>query len=266
MLAFRRLVTAGVLGAALAGLAAAPALAHVSVVTTDATQGGIGVITFRVPTESESASTTKVTVQLPPDQPLASVSVRPLPGWTHKETTAKLPTPITNDDGEQVSEAVSTVEWTAASPADAIKPGEYGEFSIDAGPLPKAPTITFKAIQTYSDGSQVAWIEESNGGTEPDHPAPVLTLLPAAGPEGGSGATSGASSAPAATSAPAGDAAPAASDTGGGNGTATTALVLGILGLLAGLVGLGVALTSRRAGGGAPAAAAQADPVSGVKE
>src|SRR5262249_44424630 len=100
----RRLATAGVLAGALVGLTAAPALAHVRVDSTDPPQGGFGVITFRVPTESETASTTKLTVQLPTGTPIASVSVKPLPGWTHKETTTKLATPITNDDGEQVTE------------------------------------------------------------------------------------------------------------------------------------------------------------------
>src|SRR5213076_2572230 len=74
MPAIRRLAAAGVVTAALVGLTAAPALAHVSVESTDATQGGIGAITFRVPTESDTASTTKVTVQLPTDSPIASVS------------------------------------------------------------------------------------------------------------------------------------------------------------------------------------------------
>src|SRR5215470_8995676 len=226
MPAIRRLTVTGLLTGALLALAA-PALAHVSVSSPDATQGGSGTITFRVPDESESAATTKVTVQIPVDQGIAAVSVLPVPGWTHKETTTKLATPVTTDDGDQVTEAVSTVEWTAATAAAGIEPGEYGEFSVTAAPLPKAESITFKVLQTYRDGKQVAWIEESVNGAEAAHPAPVLTL-PAAGAGG---------SAPAGAPSPAAGAAPAGSD-----GTATAALVLGILGLLAGLAGLGVAL------------------------
>jgi uncharacterized protein YcnI len=233
----RRLATVGVLAAAAIGLAATPALAHVTVGSTDAEQGGFGQITFRVPSESETASTTRLVVQLPDDQPFASVSVRPIPGWTHKETTKKLSTPLKDDDGNEITEAVSTIEWTASTPDAAIKPGEYGEFSISAGPLPKVATVTFKAIQTYSDKSTVAWIEEATNGAEPEHPAPTLTLLPAA-----------ASPPPPAPAASAPGAPAAADADSGSNGTATTALVLGILGLLAGLVGIGVAVSSRRGG------------------
>jgi periplasmic copper chaperone A len=233
----RRLATVGVFAALVVGLGATPALAHVTVASTDAVQGGFGHLAFRVPTESETASTTKFVVQLPTDQGISSVSVEPVPGWTHKETTVKPATPLKDDDGNEVTEVVSTVEWTANNPADGIKPGEYREFSISAGPLPKAATLTFKAIQTYSDKTEVSWIEEATGGAEPEHPAPTLTLPAATTASSGTPA----SAAPEARPAPA-----AAADTG--NGTATTALVIGILGLLAGLVGIGVAITSRRAG------------------
>ncbi|MDQ6938249.1 MAG: YcnI family protein [Actinomycetota bacterium] len=75
------------------------ASAHVTVVAPGATQGGYAVLTFRVPTESDTASTTGLKVQLPPDQPLASASVQPKPGWAMKVTKRKLDTPIKTDDG-----------------------------------------------------------------------------------------------------------------------------------------------------------------------
>ena len=55
----------GTVGCAVA--LAAPAAAHVKV-TGDATQGGWGVLNFRVPTESDTASTTALLVVLP-DEP-----------------------------------------------------------------------------------------------------------------------------------------------------------------------------------------------------
>ena len=84
-------------------------------------------------------------------------------------TKAKLATPISSDDGD-ITEAVSVIEWKAASASTAIKPGEFNQFVISAGPLPKAPSITFKAIQSYSDGSTVSWIEQAaeGSGTEPE--------------------------------------------------------------------------------------------------
>lgn len=160
---------------------AAPAYAHVTVSSPDATQGGEAVLTFQVPTESDTASTTGFRLQLPTDTPFASVLVRPRPGWSFTTKTARLAHPITTDDGDQVAQAVSEIDWTADSAATAIKPGEFDEFVVSAGPLPKADTVTFKAIQVYSDGSQVHWTDVPAPGStaEPEHPAPTLKLAAA---------------------------------------------------------------------------------------
>jgi len=117
-----RLLAVTGLAALLVGLAAGPASAHVSASAEGATQGGFAVIGFRVPTESASASTVGLKVQLPPDQPLAFVSVKPHPGWTYTVTRAKLATPL-EAEGEDVTEAVSVVQWRATSAATGIKPG-----------------------------------------------------------------------------------------------------------------------------------------------
>lgn len=179
----KKLAAVATIGIAIA-LVAAPtaASAHVTVASGDAVRGGEGVITFRVPTESATASTTKLQVQLPTATPIASVLVQPTYGWTAHAMTSKLATPIKNDDGDTVTEAVSQIVWTADSPATAIKPGEFQQFVISAGPLPNVATLTFGAIQTYSDGTVVKWIESPAPGStvEPDHPAPVLTLAAAA--------------------------------------------------------------------------------------
>lgn len=182
---------------------ALPASAHVTVNPNTATAGGYSKLTFRVPTESDTASTTKLAVYFPTDHPFASVSVKPHPGWSFKVSDQKLKTPISSDDG-QVTEAVSRIVWTADSAADAIKPGEFDEFDVSVGPLPDSGTLEFKALQTYSDGSIVRWIQDSVAGqAEPEHPAPVLTITPstAASPSaaasGATGSTDTSSTAPA---------------------------------------------------------------------
>ena len=145
-----------------------------------ATAGGYTKLTFRVPTESDTASTTKLAVYFPADHPFASVSVKPHAGWSFKVSDQKLKTPISSDDG-QVTEAVSKIVWTADSAADAIKPGEFDEFDVSVGPLPDSGSLEFKALQSYSDGSVVRWIEDAVAGqAEPEHPAPVLTITPSA--------------------------------------------------------------------------------------
>lgn len=170
----------GALAVAVLALAA-PAVAHVTVAAPGVTVGASdAAITFRVPDESATASTVGLKVQLPTDTPIAGVLVAPVTGWRATVTDTKLPTPITTDDG-QITEVVSEIDW-AASPGAGIKPGFFGQFTIIAGKLPDtATTLTFKAIQTYSDRSVVSWIETPAPGSaaQPEHPAPTLTLAPA---------------------------------------------------------------------------------------
>lgn len=169
------LIGAGLVGAAAAVLLGVTAAsAHVHVDGEDATRGGYGVLTFRVPTESDTASTTEVTVTMPTTTPIASASVQPVAGWTATVSTAKLAKPITTDDG-QVSTYVSKVDWKADAAA-AIEPGQFQEFAISVGPLPDAAEVAFPTLQTYSDGSTVNWNETASGSAEPEHPVPVLTL------------------------------------------------------------------------------------------
>ena len=237
----RRLVTR--LPVALAGaalpvlLVAGAASAHVSVSADDPTQGGFAKLTFRVPNETDNTDTTKVQVFFPTSQPLAAVSIQPMPGWSYQVKTHKLDQPISSDDG-QVTEAVSEVVWTADSPATALKPGEFNDFNVSAGPLPEAPTMEFKALQTYSDGTVVRWIQSSTpGGEEPEHPAPVLTLAPA-------GADSVDTSATVTPTAETADAASStSSDSSNGNGD--LALVLAIVALVV-AVGAGALVLLRR--------------------
>lgn len=192
--AARVVLSTAVASVAAIGLAV-PALAHVKVSGTDATQGGYGVVTFRVPTESDTASTTDLLVTLPDDQPILSVATQPKPGWTANVTKKKLATPQKDDDGNDITEYVSTVEWKADSPQSAIPPNEFDTFSISAGPLPKEESLSLPAVQTYSDGKVVSWNEKApQGQPEPEHPAPVLTLS-AAGDDGAQPAASAAQSA-----------------------------------------------------------------------
>jgi uncharacterized protein YcnI len=210
--------------------------AHVTVNPNSATQGGYTRIAFRVPTESDTASTTKLEVNLPTDQPVASVLVMPVPGWTAQLNTTKLATPITTDDGDKVTEAISQIVWTADSADTAIKPGQFQEFPVSLGPLPKAASMTFKALQTYSDGTIVRWIDLTTPGqAEPDHPAPVLTLTAGTG-DAPAAATGGASAAPTA-------------DAAASNSSGTPALVVAIIAVVLGVAGAalgGLAFTRSR--------------------
>lgn len=160
------------------------AVAHVSVHADEAVQGGSAELAFRVPTESDTASTVTVQVALPVDTPIAHVAVLPLAGWTYQVTKAASPTPVPAGHGTTVSEVVSQIEWRATSQDTAVKPGEYQVFRVAAGPLPDTDRLVFKVVQTYGDGQVQRWIEDSvPGEPESEHPAPVLALDPAGATE-----------------------------------------------------------------------------------
>lgn len=240
------LAAAGVAVIALAG----PASAHVAVDPSTATQGGYAALTFRIPNEEDKASTTKVELALPTDTPLASVSVKPVPGWSVTTTEGKLAKPVTTDDG-QVTEAVTRITWTATSAATAIAPGQFQEFEISGGPLPDVDQLVFKALQTYSDGKVVRWIQEqTEGADEPQYPAPTVKLAKAAEET--------------ASASPAAEAAATTSDDSSGNGVpiglGVAGLIAGIAGLLAGLLALRRSVTPTATPAAAEPAAAAPTP------
>ena len=190
----------------------------------EATQGGYTRVAFRVPNESDTASTTKVEVVLPEDGP-DRVGVDDAGAGLDGGGGADASRPRrSRRTAAQVTEVVSKITWTAG-PAAAIKPGEFQEFPVSLGPLPEVDRMVFKALQTYSDGAVVRWIEEPvDGGEEPEHPAPVLKLTKA----GAAGTV------PAGVQASGSATQNSDDDKSGGNGVA---IALGVAGLIAGLGG-----------------------------
>lgn len=164
--AFCTATAAGAVMLASVGIASA----HVTVSAPGVAQGGYGVLTFKVPTESDTAGTTKLTVTLPN---LKSARTKPMAGWTSV---------VTKDP--KTDEATS-VTWTA-DPGVMVGPGQFDEFELSAGPLPKEKSVSFPAEQTYSDGKVVSWNQPAEvDGAEPEHPAPSLTLGEGSGDEHG---------------------------------------------------------------------------------
>lgn len=226
-----------VLASAIAALLALVpvASAHVTVQPEEIPAGGFTRLDVRVPTERDDASTTKVELQFPPG--FLSVSTEPVPGWDAKIVKRKLDKPV-EQFGEQVSEEVGQVSFTANGQAAGIGPGEFQDFGLSMSVPDKAgSTLTFKAVQTYSSGEVVRWI----GPPDSEGPAPQVKLA-AAQPEGGA-------SEPAAEEQPT---APAESggDDDSGNTLAIIALVVAIAALAAGLLALlGRRSRSREAAG-----------------
>src|SRR4051794_16457863 len=165
-----------VLATALPGVAQA----HVTV-QGEAEGGGFSVVAFRVPNERDDASTTQLRVILPRDHPIGSGQTTAVPGWKVTTATRKLAEPI-EMFGEKVNTVVSRVTWTATG--GGIKPAQFQDFDLSLGQLPESGELVFSTLQTYSSGEQVNWNEVSTDpSVEPEHPAPVLKITPAAAAE-----------------------------------------------------------------------------------
>jgi periplasmic copper chaperone A len=216
------------IGAALAAALALPAAAgaHVTLQPAQAPAGGFARLDVRVPNEDPSQATTKVEVQMPPG--FAEAAYEPVPGWRVAVAKRKLATPVKTDEGDTLTEEVSTLTFTATGKG--IEPGRFQDFGLSVA-LPDRPVgtkLTFKALQTYGGGKVVRWI----GPPGSDQPAPQVTLAAAA-----------ATGSPTAGPAPA----PASSDDAeeGSDTLGIIAIVVGALGLMAG----GAALTRTRSRG-----------------
>jgi uncharacterized protein YcnI len=205
-------------------LAGAPAWAHVSITPPEAAKGSDAVLSFGVADESEDLTTTQVEVFFPEDHPIAEALVQAIPGWTTEVKTEKVDQPIETDEGT-VTERVASIVWKGG----AIEPEHFQQFSVSVGLPDDADELVFKTLQTYSDGSIVRWIEEETaGGEEPEHPAPVLALT-----EGGDGhGTTATTAAPTDTTAAASDSKLAEKS------DVDSAKTLGIVGVVVGALGL----------------------------
>jgi uncharacterized protein YcnI/protein-disulfide isomerase len=168
------------LATAAAGVLAIPATAsaHVTVQPKTAAAGAYTVESVRVPNETDDAVTNKIVVQFP--EGFAEVSYQSIPGWTAKVTKERLATPVRTDDGE-VTEGVKTITWTSGAKTSGIKPGQFQDFPLSVQiPGRAGDTLTFKALQYYSDGSVARWI----GPPDADKPAPQVQVTAAAGTTG----------------------------------------------------------------------------------
>ncbi|MFM7225216.1 MAG: YcnI family protein [Actinomycetota bacterium] len=226
----RRFPIALGVGALAAVLLAGPAAAHVSVTPDAAPAGSSPTLTFRVPNE-RPVPTVSLRIVFPDGAPIPAAQPAAKPGWTTSVAT----TP--EDERDDAAPIVQSVTWSGGEIA---VDGEE-QFVLTVGPLPGPGTIAFRAVQTYADGEIVRWNQPPEpDGSEPERPAPVLTVGP--GPKPPTPATSTPNTgvttlppAPTTTAAP-------PTDSGG-----SSAALIGVIVLVgAGIVGAGVALRRRR--------------------
>jgi uncharacterized protein len=107
--------------------------------------------------------------------------------------------------------------------------GGFVDFNIDASDLHTVPTLALKALQTYSDGDVVRWIDApaAPGQPDPPHPQPTLALAPASSDSGTTPTTAAAAGAPTAST----KGLATSSDVNSAKALSIAALVVGIVGL-----------------------------------
>ncbi len=219
-------LSALVLGAG--ALLAGPASAHVTISPSEGHAGEYAVATVSVPHGCDGSATTKVTIKVPDEV----IEVTPTRNalWDVTKTMTKLATPITAEDGDQITEKVGTVVYTAKTPLpDGYRDAFELSFQV---PDAAGKTLLFPTIQQCEKG-QTAWIEEAaDGAAEPDHPAPAFTVL-AADASAGHHAENAA-----ATSGDSAEESEESDDDAASKGLAYAGLAVGALGLLTAVVAL----------------------------
>ncbi len=239
-----RTIAALLAGATFAAPAAAQA--HISLHPNTIPAGAFVGLDMRVPGEQENAYAYRVDMLVPPG--FTEIDTQNVPGWSVREVMAKPAKPIQTDEGP-VEEEVSRIIWTG----DRSKLGRLENRTFIQFPLSIAMpadlaghSLAFKTVQYYSDGKVVRWIGPPNA----EFPAPTVNVTAKGGViEDVAGEEAG----PTPGQAPAGQSGArtplrTTSSGGAGEGLAITALVVGALGLIAGVGGLLAARRARSAG------------------
>jgi periplasmic copper chaperone A len=157
---------------------AAPAFAHVTANPNTGPQEGRVTTFFNVGhgCDSDGPNTTQLSIQIP--EGVIGATPEEEPGWTAETKMRKLDEPI-EGEGEEITEVVSEVIWTADEPLDEHAFRQFGiGLNIAA---PGEEVLYFPTVQQCEEGA-IRWVNipdslEAWGDTE--DPAPYLELAPA---------------------------------------------------------------------------------------
>jgi uncharacterized protein YcnI len=225
------------------------AQAHISLHPNTIPAGAFVTLNVRVPGEQAGAYAYKVDMLVPPG--FTEIDTQNVSGWSVKEIMTKLATPIQTDEGP-ISEEVSQIVWTGdRTTLGRLENGQFIQFPLSIA-MPSniaGRSLAFKTIQFYSNGKVIHWI----GPPSAEYPAPTINVTAkggvveeVAGGEAGPvpGETPTGQSATISSTTPAST---VKASSGASKGLALAALILGALGLVAGLSGLLLARRSRTA-------------------
>ncbi len=179
MAVMRRVLAVLVLVLVLPLAVAGPASAHVTVTASETAAGAFAVVTVSVPHGCGGSPTTVVAIKIPDG--ITEVTPTRNAFYDLEVVSSKLEDPIVADDGDEVTEGVSQVVYTARTP---LPDGQRDTFALSLQ-IPEdaaGQTLAFPTIQTCEEGS-AAWTEvPADGQSEDDleHPAPAFEVTAAA--------------------------------------------------------------------------------------
>jgi uncharacterized protein YcnI len=158
-----------------AAFAAPLAHAHITLEQTSAPAGAYQKLTFRVGHGCEGSATNGITVLLPE----AVTGAKPMPkaGWNVSTTSGPSNAALGAAPGANAS-AVREVSWKGGPLPDA----QYDEFSMQVK-LPQVPGKYYFKVLQLCDKGRMDWSDiPAASDVKLKTPAPVLDVVPAAGP------------------------------------------------------------------------------------
>ncbi|NYJ00567.1 uncharacterized protein YcnI [Nocardioides thalensis] len=166
-------------GGIVVATAAAPASAHVTVTPDTTAAGSYAVLTFSVGHGCEGSPTTAIEIAMP--EQVLQVTPTRNPSWDVEKVSEQLDEPVTDAHGNEVTERVAQVVYTARTPlADGYR--DTFELSLQL-PDAEGETLTFPVVQKCEQG-ETGWVETPAEGQDPEElerPAPALTVTAADG-------------------------------------------------------------------------------------
>ncbi|RCS61203.1 YcnI family copper-binding membrane protein [Microbacterium sp. JB110] len=180
---------AAALGAlALTFAGASAASAHVTVGSDTDEAGSYAILTFSVPHGCDGSATTSVSIKIPDG--INAVTPTRNGFYSVEKVDEALETPITDSHGNEVTERVSEVVYTATTALPADQRDAF-ELSVQLPESAAGSTLYFPTVQTCEQG-ETAWVEIPADGQDAedlDHPSPALAVV--AADDTGSGHGSG---------------------------------------------------------------------------
>lgn len=179
-----RVAGAGAAALAIVGVSAIPASAHVTVTPDTTAAGAYAVLTFSFGHGCEGSPTTALRIAMPEEIPSVTPTINP--GWTVEKVDQKLDEPVEDAHGNQLTERVAEVVYTAKTPVvDGFR--DTVQLSVQL-PDAEGETLAFPVVQTCVKG-ETGWTETAAEGQDAEaleSPAPLVTITEASGEGHGS--------------------------------------------------------------------------------